>query len=72
MEIIVYSELWFDKIDYPNWERIISVSDSETRKQSIYIKNNWKWNSKQIIQINKDKVDDLIEWLKKITWIREN
>jgi len=63
MELKIYSEIWFDKIDYPNWERIISVSDSEQRKESIYIKNNWKWNAKQIIQINKWKVKDLIYWL---------
>ena len=63
MELKIYSEIWFDKIDYPNWERIISVSDSEQRKESIYIKNNWKWNAKQLIMIKKDKVADLIDWL---------
>lgn len=63
MELKIYSELWFDKIDYPDWERIISINDHEQRKESIYIKNNWKWNAKQIIQINKWKVKDLIDWL---------
>ncbi len=66
MELIIYSELWYDKIDYPNWERIISINDHKQRKESIYIKNNWKWNAKQIIMIRKDKVSDLIEWLKKL------
>lgn len=66
MELIIYSELWYDKIDHPNWERIISINDHEQRKDSIYIKNNWKWNAKQLIMIRKDKVPDLIEWLKKL------
>ncbi len=66
MELKIYSELWFDKIDYPDWERIISINDHEQRKESIYIKNNWKWNAKQLIMIKKDKVADLIEWLKKL------
>jgi len=62
MELKIYSELWFDKIDYADWERIISINDHEQRKESIYIKNNWKWNAKQLIMIKKDKVADLIEW----------
>lgn len=66
MELIIYSELWYDKIDYPNWERIISINNHEQRKDSIYIKNNWKGNAKQLIMIRKDKVPDLIEWLKKL------
>ncbi|HNG97653.1 MAG TPA: hypothetical protein PLW93_05265 [Candidatus Absconditabacterales bacterium] len=66
MELIIYSEVGYDKIDHPNGERIISINDHEQRKDSIYIKNNGKGNAKQLIMIRKDKVPDLIEGLKKL------
>ena len=64
MIIEIYKEDNQDNREYTGWVKSITVFDHEQRTDTIYISNNWNWNIKQIIAIQKDKIPELIEWLK--------